>query len=148
MNSDLIRITLQGRMIAAPFFFVTFADFWLADQLNSLAAALLDFEFLLCFYVTNGNWLEVNGEHSTLYIFDVSWLTFFLIKRYFNVSAERLFCKTVSSLFACVDSFCSVPSSLPWLQRSFSTSGECRKVCKHIFGRSVRHIKEFLSDKI
>lgn len=72
MNSDLIRITLQGRMIAAPFFFVTFADFWLADQLNSLAAALLDFEFLLCFYVTNGNWLEVNGKHSTLYIFDVS----------------------------------------------------------------------------
>lgn len=45
-------------MIAAPFFFVTFADFWLADQLNSLATALLDFEFLLCFYFTNGNWLE------------------------------------------------------------------------------------------
>ncbi|XP_063703623.1 solute carrier family 53 member 1 [Culicoides brevitarsis] len=55
-----------GRMFAAPFFFVTFADFWLADQLNSLASALLDFEFLLCFYVTNGNWLEANDTSACL----------------------------------------------------------------------------------
>uniref|UniRef100_A0A1B0DAC1 Uncharacterized protein n=1 Tax=Phlebotomus papatasi TaxID=29031 RepID=A0A1B0DAC1_PHLPP len=47
-----------GRMIAAPFFHVGFADFWLADQLNSLVTALLDFQFLICFYITNGNWLE------------------------------------------------------------------------------------------
>ncbi|XP_017778007.1 PREDICTED: xenotropic and polytropic retrovirus receptor 1 isoform X1 [Nicrophorus vespilloides] len=46
------------RMIGAPFFHVNFADFWLADQLNSLVAALLDFQFLLCFYFSNGNWLE------------------------------------------------------------------------------------------
>ncbi|XP_059616634.1 solute carrier family 53 member 1 [Phlebotomus argentipes] len=47
-----------GRMVAAPFFHVGFADFWLADQLNSLVIALLDFQFLICFYITNGNWLE------------------------------------------------------------------------------------------
>ncbi|XP_075157386.1 solute carrier family 53 member 1-like [Haematobia irritans] len=52
----LLRIS--GRMIAAPFFHVGFADFWLGDQLNSLATALLDFEYLTCFYFTNGNWFE------------------------------------------------------------------------------------------
>lgn len=38
-----------------------FADFWLADQLNSLVSALLDFEFLTCFYVRNGDWLNAGG---------------------------------------------------------------------------------------
>ncbi|CAG9835977.1 unnamed protein product [Diabrotica balteata] len=50
-------LRICGRMFGAPFFRVEFADFWLADQLNSLAAAFLDFQFLTCFYVTNGNWL-------------------------------------------------------------------------------------------
>jgi len=36
---------------------VGFADFWLADQLNSLVAALLDFHFLICVFVRNGDWL-------------------------------------------------------------------------------------------
>ena len=34
-----------------------FADFWLADQLNSLVAALLDFQFLICLYIRNDDWL-------------------------------------------------------------------------------------------
>ncbi|KAK9687082.1 SPX domain [Popillia japonica] len=53
-------LRICGRMFGAPFFHVNFADFWLADQLNSLAAALLDFQFLICFYVTNGDWLNAN----------------------------------------------------------------------------------------
>lgn len=56
----LLRTT--GRMVAAPFFHVGFADFWLADQLNSLVVALMDFQFLVCFYVVNGNWLEAGSE--------------------------------------------------------------------------------------
>lgn len=51
-------------MIAAPFCYVGFADFWLADQLNSLAVALLDFQFLTCFYLTNGNWLQAGGKYN------------------------------------------------------------------------------------
>lgn len=51
------------RMVGAPFFHVNFADFWLADQLNSLVGALLDFQFLACFYITNGSWLEA-GDTS------------------------------------------------------------------------------------
>jgi hypothetical protein len=50
-------LRVMGRIIAAPFFHVGFADFWLADQLNSLVAALLDFHFLICVYVRNGDWL-------------------------------------------------------------------------------------------
>ena len=38
------------RIFTAPFHYVTFADFWLADQLNSMAALFLDFEYLVCFY--------------------------------------------------------------------------------------------------
>nr|CAD7256647.1 unnamed protein product [Timema shepardi] len=52
-----------GRIITAPFFRVGFADFWLADQLNSLVNALLDFQFLICFYITSDDWLEV-GDTS------------------------------------------------------------------------------------
>ena len=32
----------------APFFPVTFADFWIADQMNSLAILLLDMEYFIC----------------------------------------------------------------------------------------------------
>lgn len=57
----LIPFHLQGRMVAAPFFPVQFADFWLADQLNSLVVALMDFQFLTCFYLTNSsNWTEAS----------------------------------------------------------------------------------------
>ena len=35
----------------APFFPVTFADFWIADQMNSLAIILLDMEYFICYLV-------------------------------------------------------------------------------------------------
>ena len=38
------------RVVTAPFHPVHFADFWLADQLNSLVVPLLDFQYLICFY--------------------------------------------------------------------------------------------------
>ncbi|KAG1675108.1 Xenotropic and polytropic retrovirus receptor 1 [Nymphon striatum] len=49
---------MEFRVVSAPFFHVGFADFWLADQLNSLVPALLDFEYLVCFYINNVNWVE------------------------------------------------------------------------------------------
>ena len=39
------------RIVCAPFFYVGFADFWVADQLNSLAVALTDLHYLVCFYL-------------------------------------------------------------------------------------------------
>jgi len=38
------------RILLAPFYPVSFGDFWLADQLNSIVVVFLDFEFMLCFY--------------------------------------------------------------------------------------------------
>ncbi|GFS97138.1 xenotropic and polytropic retrovirus receptor 1 homolog [Trichonephila clavipes] len=57
----LLRVL--GRIIAAPFFHVGFADFWLADQLNSLVPVLVDFQYFVCFYVTSVNW-EVNTDSN------------------------------------------------------------------------------------
>ncbi|XP_055925853.1 xenotropic and polytropic retrovirus receptor 1-like [Argiope bruennichi] len=57
----LLRVL--GRIIAAPFFHVGFADFWLADQLNSLVPVLVDFQYFICFYVTSVNW-EVNTDSN------------------------------------------------------------------------------------
>lgn len=72
--------SFQGRIIAAPFFHVGFADFWLADQLNSLASAFLDFHFVICFYLSNGNWIEPDGDCSLIEIHSVNEIS---IKRKF-----------------------------------------------------------------
>lgn len=56
---------LQFRIIAAPFFHVGFADFWLADQLNSLVGACLDYHFLIFFYIQNGDWFLVEANNET-----------------------------------------------------------------------------------
>lgn len=53
-----------GRIFAAPFFYVTFADFWLADQLNSLVPVLQDFQYLICFYAYNVQWTESNDVNK------------------------------------------------------------------------------------
>lgn len=63
----LLRTT--GRIVGAPFFYVGFADFWLADQMNSLVAALLDYQFLICFYFTNGDWAVAGGKFPKSYTF-------------------------------------------------------------------------------
>ena len=47
----MLRVIL--RCILAPLPFVVFADFWVADQFNSLAPALADFEYTVCFYRNN-----------------------------------------------------------------------------------------------
>ncbi|KAG8192346.1 hypothetical protein JTE90_002166 [Oedothorax gibbosus] len=57
----LLRVL--GRIVTAPLFHVGFADFWLADQLNSLVPVLVDFQYFVCFYVTSVNW-EVNTDSN------------------------------------------------------------------------------------
>ena len=44
----ILKLTI--RILLAPFYPVTFGDFWFADQLNSIIIIFLDFEFMLCFY--------------------------------------------------------------------------------------------------
>lgn len=52
----------MGRIFCAPLFYVGFADFWLADQLNSLNTVFLDFQYFVCFYVKNSSWTQVEGH--------------------------------------------------------------------------------------
>ena len=42
----------QFRVFTAPILDVQFADFFIADQLNSLATVLVDISFVLCYYTT------------------------------------------------------------------------------------------------
>nr|XP_018899350.1 PREDICTED: xenotropic and polytropic retrovirus receptor 1 homolog [Bemisia tabaci]XP_018899351.1 PREDICTED: xenotropic and polytropic retrovirus receptor 1 homolog [Bemisia tabaci] len=65
-------IKVLWRMFLAPFYHVGFADFWLADQLNSLATVLLDFHFLVCFYFTSTDWMSSADIHPS---FDNYWLS-------------------------------------------------------------------------
>ncbi|CAH1271599.1 XPR1 [Branchiostoma lanceolatum] len=44
------------RIFTAPFHPVNFADFWLADQLNSLVTVLLDFEYMICYFIYEVEW--------------------------------------------------------------------------------------------
>ncbi|XP_037933725.1 xenotropic and polytropic retrovirus receptor 1-like [Teleopsis dalmanni] len=55
-------VRVLSRVVMAPFFFVTFADFWLADQLNSIVPAFLDIPFVLCFFSQNPTWHKTGGS--------------------------------------------------------------------------------------
>uniref|UniRef100_A0A8D8ZHH5 Xenotropic and polytropic retrovirus receptor 1 homolog n=1 Tax=Cacopsylla melanoneura TaxID=428564 RepID=A0A8D8ZHH5_9HEMI len=50
-------LKILTRVLMAPLFHVNFADFWLADQLNSLVPAVLDLQYLVCFYATDDSWM-------------------------------------------------------------------------------------------
>ena len=53
-------VRVMCRIFMAPFFYVGFADFWVADQLNSLAPALDDLYYMICFYANPKS--TVNGK--------------------------------------------------------------------------------------
>uniref|UniRef100_A0A3Q3JQ11 SPX domain-containing protein n=1 Tax=Monopterus albus TaxID=43700 RepID=A0A3Q3JQ11_MONAL len=54
-------LKLLFRVFTAPFHRVEFADFWLADQLNSLVFVLMDLEYLACFYIFELQWSNSKG---------------------------------------------------------------------------------------
>lgn len=57
-------IRVLGRVLLAPFCYVSFADFWVADQLNSLVPALLDFQYFVCFYLKNADRMDAPSVNS------------------------------------------------------------------------------------
>uniref|UniRef100_A0A1I8NM67 EXS domain-containing protein n=1 Tax=Stomoxys calcitrans TaxID=35570 RepID=A0A1I8NM67_STOCA len=63
LSGRLWLLKLMGRVFAAPFFPVGFADFWFGDQLCSLASCLLDLKYMMCFYTCNPKWSD-NFEAS------------------------------------------------------------------------------------
>ena len=74
----MYAIYFQFRILTAPFHHVGFADFWLADQLNSLAVVLLDFEYMVCFYAFEVEWLGDDSKYLllTLYVLGNSLYVF------------------------------------------------------------------------
>ena len=84
-----------GRIFAAPFLPVAFADFWLADQMNSMATAFTDFHYLTCFYTTSN--ATVN---SKFYLFDIF---IFRLHSYFSKGHQ----KTQMSLWLSVNEVAS-----------------------------------------
>uniref|UniRef100_A0AAY4E5F8 Xenotropic and polytropic retrovirus receptor 1 n=1 Tax=Denticeps clupeoides TaxID=299321 RepID=A0AAY4E5F8_9TELE len=54
-------LKLLFRVFTAPFHRVEFADFWLADQLNSLVLVLMDLEYMVCFYSMELAWTNPSG---------------------------------------------------------------------------------------
>ncbi|XP_029971299.1 xenotropic and polytropic retrovirus receptor 1 homolog [Salarias fasciatus] len=54
-------LKLLFRVVTAPFHRVGFADFWLADQLNSLGVVLMDLEYMICFYSFELDWQKHDG---------------------------------------------------------------------------------------
>ncbi|XP_044532858.1 xenotropic and polytropic retrovirus receptor 1 isoform X3 [Gracilinanus agilis] len=76
------------RVFTAPFHKVGFADFWLADQLNSLTVLLMDLEYMICFYSFELKWDESKGllpdktgdrGHSDTTVFFYLWIVFYFI---------------------------------------------------------------------
>jgi hypothetical protein len=63
-NHWLVRTLV--RVITAPLTKVEFRDFFLGDQLVSLAISLMDLEFLICYYtndaLSNGSYCENISE--------------------------------------------------------------------------------------
>ncbi|XP_062374233.1 xenotropic and polytropic retrovirus receptor 1 homolog [Sardina pilchardus] len=51
-------LKLLFRVVTGPFHRVEFADFWLADQLNSLGMVLMDLEYMICYYSIDFDWTQ------------------------------------------------------------------------------------------
>ncbi|XP_029469357.1 LOW QUALITY PROTEIN: xenotropic and polytropic retrovirus receptor 1 homolog [Rhinatrema bivittatum] len=60
-KSRVWLLKLMCKVFTAPFHKVGFADFWLADQLNSLVSVFADIWVLACFYMFDVNWQNHQG---------------------------------------------------------------------------------------
>lgn len=60
------------RILVSPLYPVSFADFWVADQLNSLAIVLLDFEYSACFLYRLGSHSVADMKEMSL-CSDAAW---------------------------------------------------------------------------
>ncbi|CAF2846322.1 unnamed protein product [Rotaria sp. Silwood2] len=86
-----------AKVIAAPFYQVGFADFWLGEQLTSLELFFFDLEFFFCFYTSDHSWWSSNltVSSSSRGIFCTGWTrillqTFLLILSFWFHFAQNL----------------------------------------------------------
>lgn len=62
-------IRVLWRIFLAPFYYVSFADFFVADQLNSIVPAFLDLQFLICFYYNNPDWNTASQSGECVFVY-------------------------------------------------------------------------------
>ena len=73
-DSRMWMVNVIYRILVSPMYRVSFADFWVADQLNSLAIVFLDFEFSFCFLASLGTntVADIKGSSTCT---DPTWLS-------------------------------------------------------------------------
>ncbi|VDN07786.1 unnamed protein product [Thelazia callipaeda] len=103
---------------SAPFHFVTFADFWLGDQMNSLITSFLDFQYFICFYTMEVDYAEWSITARTVNVTDnqpIPW-------GYVDVNTGRDMCTSFSGFRVLVSIF---PATVRFMQclRRFRDTG-------------------------
>lgn len=105
----------------APLHFVTFIDFWLGDQMNSLVTSFLDFQYFICFYTT-----EVDYTDWTLSARTVNMTTSEQIPwGYVDINTGRDMCTSSSGIRVLVS---ILPATVRFMQclRRFRDTGRAR----------------------
>ena len=87
----LLSLSLSQLRILIPFYDVSFPDFWIADQLNSLAIVLLDMEYFICYLVYGQNATtgkKTNLQKTNFYLFHFRFFLSFPLSP--SLSSESL----------------------------------------------------------
>uniref|UniRef100_A0A1I7VYT8 Xenotropic and polytropic retrovirus receptor 1 n=1 Tax=Loa loa TaxID=7209 RepID=A0A1I7VYT8_LOALO len=102
----------------APLHFVTFIDFWLGDQMNSLVTSFLDFQYFICFYTTEVDYTDWTLSARTVNMTisePIPW-------GYVDISTGRDMCTSSSGIRVLVSIF---PATVRFMQclRRFRDTG-------------------------
>ncbi|VDO44535.1 unnamed protein product [Onchocerca flexuosa] len=103
---------------SAPLHYVTFIDFWLGDQMNSLVTSFLDFQYFICFYTT-----EVDYSDWTISVRTVNVTTNEPIPwGYVDINTGRDMCTSSAGIRVLVSVF---PATIRFMQclRRFHDTG-------------------------
>lgn len=130
-------LRVLGRIMCSPLFYVTFADFWLADQLNSLHTVFLDLHYFICYYTNKSfNWSTVADDAELcvtqrsfirpLVAFLPAWFRFAqCLRRYKDMKEIHPHminaAKYAFSFFVVLFSYYYFATSSEWLQNSIIT---------------------------
>ncbi|MFH4977132.1 hypothetical protein AB6A40_003841 [Gnathostoma spinigerum] len=117
-NSRYWLIKHCFKCFTAPFHYVTFPDFWLGDQMNSLTTSFLDLQYFICFYATEVNYSDWSFEVSVVNVTaseSVPWGSV-------DLTTGRDMCASASGIRAFVS---IIPCTVRFLQclRRFRDSG-------------------------
>uniref|UniRef100_A0A1I8AV11 Xenotropic and polytropic retrovirus receptor 1 n=1 Tax=Steinernema glaseri TaxID=37863 RepID=A0A1I8AV11_9BILA len=92
----------------APMHFVTFTDFWLGDQMNSLTTSFLDLQYFICFYATEVDYSDMTLTVRTMNVTEgpIPW-------GYVDINTGKDMCMNAPYIRAIVS---IIPASVRFLQ--------------------------------